>query len=188
LTTTSKTANPKFEARNSKPARISKIQNKTNPKRLKPRELNFAFKLFEFRIPGDHRALIDFGQGGGKTIGVGQPVAGLEGGRQSGQGPVGIDDFEPQSFYFLYSLVGLFLRAGPGQAVPDFSQVYGGQQQTTAGLVGPDNQVFHFSRGRFILQKGHERPTVKYLRFSRAIRHLFPSPGPPAALSTPLNP
>jgi len=62
-----------------------------------PEYLDFFLQLLELRIPGDYRALMDFGQGGGKTVGVGQPVPGLEGGRLAGQGPVGPDGFKPQS-------------------------------------------------------------------------------------------
>jgi hypothetical protein len=40
---------------------------------------------------------MDFGQGGGKTVGVGQTLAGLEGGRLVGQGPVGLYCFKPQA-------------------------------------------------------------------------------------------
>ena len=56
-----------------------------DPQRFSPEYLDFFLQLLEFRVSGDQLALMVFRQGGGKTIGVGQSVPGIEGGRLAGE-------------------------------------------------------------------------------------------------------
>ena len=127
---------------------------------LQPMDLNLGFERPEFAVAGYQFGMALFGQGRGKSVDVGNFVAGFVVGGLQNRGPVDIDTLKTDFAENGELVIGHLSRSPASQRIPYLSQIHAADP-CVFEPCSFNQQIFNLVRGRLIVGVREDGPTIE---------------------------